>query len=134
MVLQGIDRMKFVTEVREKLCKGGFYNRNKLELLASMFKTDSVFGNLVSSYSISATGTELCLQFRKQYTDTPVDIYQDNHFNRILSRFYMNQKFELMSIIGIDNIQRFLNMDVSMYYFITRFNIDTGNMAVIRFE
>ena len=127
------DRMKFVTEVREKLCQSGFYNHDKLELLASMFKEDSVFGKLISSYSISATGTELYLQFRKQYTDTPVDIYQDNHFNRILSRFYMNQKFELMSIIGIDNIQRFLNMDVSMYYFITRFNIDTGNMVVIRF-
>lgn len=128
-----VDRMKFVTEVREKLCQSGFYNHNKLELLASMFKEDSIFGKLISSYSISATGTELYLQFRKQYTDTPVDIYQDNHFNRILSRFYMNQKFELMSIIGIDNIQRFLNMDVSMYYFITRFNIDTGNMVVIRF-
>lgn len=127
------DRMKFVTEVREKLCQSGFYNHDKLELLASMFKEDSIFGKLISSYSISATGTELYLQFRKQYTDTPVDIYQDNHFNRILSRFYMNQKFELMSIIGIDNIQRFLNMDVSMYYFITRFNIDTGNMVVIRF-
>ena len=127
------DRMKFVTEVREKLCQSGFYNHDKLELLASMFKEDSVFGKLISSYSISATGTELYLQFRKQYIDTPVDIYQDNHFNRILSRFYMNQKFELMSIIGIDNIQRFLNMDVSMYYFITRFNIDTGNMVVIRF-
>ena len=127
------DRMKFVTEVREKLCQSGFYNHDKLELLASMFKEDSVFGKLISSYSISATGTELYLQFRKQYTDTPVDIYQDNHFNRILSRFYMNQKFELMSIIGIDNIQRFLNMDVSMYYYITRFNIDTGNMVVIRF-
>ena len=128
-----VDRMKFVTEVREKLCQSGFYNHDKLELLASMFKEDSVFGKLISSYSISATGTDLYLQFRKQYTDTPVDIYQDNHFNRILSRFYMNQKFELMSIIGIDNIQRFLNMDVSMYYFITRFNIDTGNMVVIRF-
>ena len=128
-----VDRMKFVTEVREKLCQSGFYNHNKLELLASMFKEDSIFGKLISSYSISATGTDLYLQFRKQYTDTPVDIYQDNHFNRILSRFYMNQKFELMSIIGIDNIQRFLNMDVSMYYFITRFNIDTGNMVVIRF-
>lgn len=128
-----VDRMKFVTEVREKLCQSGFYNHDKLELLASMFKEDSIFGKLISSYSISATGTELYLQFRKQYTDTPVDIYQDNHFNRILSRFYMNQKFELMSIIGIDNIQRFLNMDVSMYYFITRFNIDTGNMVVIRF-
>ena len=127
------DRMKFVTEVREKLCQSGFYNHDKLQLLASMFKEDSIFGKLISSYSISATGTELYLQFRKQYTDTPVDIYQDNHFNRILSRFYMNQKFELMSIIGIDNIQRFLNMDVSMYYFITRFNIDTGNMVVIRF-
>ena len=127
------DRMKFVTEVREKLCQSGFYNHDKLELLASMFKEDSIFGKLISSYSISATGTELYLQFRKQYIDTPVDIYQDNHFNRILSRFYMNQKFELMSIIGIDNIQRFLNMDVSMYYFITRFNIDTGNMVVIRF-
>ena len=127
------DRMKFVTEVREKLCQSGFYNHDKLELLASMFKEDSIFGKLISSYSISATGTDLYLQFRKQYTDTPVDIYQDNHFNRILSRFYMNQKFELMSIIGIDNIQRFLNMDVSMYYFITRFNIDTGNMVVIRF-
>lgn len=127
------DRMKFVTEVREKLCQSGFYNHDKLELLASMFKEDSIFGKLISSYSISATGTELYLQFRKQYTDTPVDIYQNNHFNRILSRFYMNQKFELMSIIGIDNIQRFLNMDVSMYYFITRFNIDTGNMVVIRF-
>ena len=127
------DRTKFVTEVREKLCQSGFYNHDKLELLASMFKEDSIFGKLISSYSISATGTELYLQFRKQYTDTPVDIYQDNHFNRILSRFYMNQKFELMSIIGIDNIQRFLNMDVSMYYFITRFNIDTGNMVVIRF-
>lgn len=127
------DRLKFVTEVREKLCQSGFYNHDKLELLASMFKEDSIFGKLISSYSISATGTELYLQFRKQYTDTPVDIYQDNHFNRILSRFYMNQKFELMSIIGIDNIQRFLNMDVSMYYFITRFNIDTGNMVVIRF-
>ena len=127
------DRMKFVTEVREKLCQSGFYNHDKLELLASMFKEDSIFGKLISSYSISATGTELYLQFRKQYTDTPVDIYQDNHFNRILSRFYMNQKFELMSIIGIDNMQRFLNMDVSMYYFITRFNIDTGNMVVIRF-
>jgi hypothetical protein len=127
------DRMKFVTEVREKLCQSGFYNHDKLELLASMFKEDSIFGKLISSYSISATGTELYLQFRKQYTDTPVDIYQDNHFNCILSRFYMNQKFELMSIIGIDNIQRFLNMDVSMYYFITRFNIDTGNMVVIRF-
>ena len=127
------DRMKFVTEVREKLCQSGFYNHDKLELLASMFKEDSIFGKLISSYSISATGTELYLQFRKQYTDTPVDIYQDNHFNRILSRFYMNQKFELMSIIGIDNIQRFLDMDVSMYYFITRFNIDTGNMVVIRF-
>ena len=128
-----VDRMKFVTEVREKLCQSGFYNHDKLELLASMFKEDSIFGKLISSYSISATGTELYLQFRKQYTDTPVDIYQDNHFNRILSRFYINQKFELMSIIGIDNIQRFLNMDVSMYYFITRFNIDTGNMVVIRF-
>ena len=128
-----VDRMKFITEVREKLCQSGFYNHDKLELLASMFKEDSIFGKLISSYSISATGTELYLQFRKQYTDTPVDIYQDNHFNRILSRFYMNQKFELMSIIGIDNIQRFLNMDVSMYYFITRFNIDTGNMVVIRF-
>ena len=127
------DRMKFVTEVREKLCQSGFYNHDKLELLASMFKEDSIFGKLISSYSISATGTDLYLQFRKQYTDTPVDIYQDSHFNRILSRFYMNQKFELMSIIGIDNIQRFLNMDVSMYYFITRFNIDTGNMVVIRF-
>ena len=127
------DRMKFVTEVREKLCQSGFYNHDKLELLASMFKEDSVFGKLISSYSISATGTELYLQFRKQYTDTPVDIYQDNHFNRILSRFYMNQKFELMSIIGIDNIQRFLNMDVSMYYYITRFNIDTGKTVVIRF-
>lgn len=128
-----VDRMKFVTEVREKLCQSGFYNHDKLELLANMFKEDSIFGKLISSYSISATGTELYLQFRKQYTDTPVDIYQDNHFNRILSRFYMNQKFELMSIIGIDNIQRFLNMDASMYYFITRFNIDTGNMVVIRF-
>lgn len=132
-MIQGVDRMKFVTEVREKLCKGGFYNHDKLELLASMFKSDSVFGNLVSSYSISATGTELYLQFRKQYTDTPVDIYQDNHFNRILSRFYMNQRFELMSIIGIDNIQTFLNMDASMYYYITRFNTDTGNTVAIRF-
>lgn len=127
------DRMKFVTEVREKLCQSGFYNHDKLELLASMFKEDSIFGKLISSYSISATGTELYLQFRKQYTDTPVDIYQDTHFNRIISRFYMSQKFELMSIIGIDNIQRFLNMDISMYYYITRFNIDTGNMVVIRF-
>lgn len=132
-MVQGIDRMKFVTEVREKLCKGGFYNRDKLELLASMFKSDSVFGNLVSSYSISATGTELYLQFRKQYTDTPVEIYQDNHFNRILSRFYLNQRFELMSIIGIDNIQTFLNMDASMYYYITRFNTETGNTVAIRF-
>ena len=132
-MVQGIDRMKFVTEVREKLCKGGFYNRDKLELLASMFKSDSVFGNLVSSYSISATGTELYLQFRKQYTDTPVEIYQDSHFNRILSRFYLNQRFELMSIIGIDNIQRFLNMDASMYYYITRFNTETGNTVAIRF-
>lgn len=133
MVLQGIDRMKFVTEVREKLCKGGFYNRNKLELLASMFKTDSVFGNLVSSYSISATGTELCLQFRKQYTDTPVEIYQNSHFNRILNQFYSNQRFELMSIIGIDNIQTFFDMDVSTYYYIARFNTETGNTVAIRF-
>lgn len=132
-MVQGVDRMKFVTEVREKLCKGGFYNRDKLELLASMFKSDSVFGNLVSSYSISATGTELYLQFRKQYTDTPVEIYQDSHFNRILSRFYLNQRFELMSIIGIDNIQTFLNMDASMYYYITRFNTNTGNTVAIRF-
>ena len=132
-MIQYADRMKFVTEMREKLCQSGFYNHNKLELLANMFKDDSVFGKLISSYSISATGTELYLQFRKQYTDTPVDIYQDSHFNRILSRFYINQKFELMSIIGIDNIQRFLDMDVSMYYYITRFNIDIGNTVVIRF-
>ena len=132
-MIQYADRMKFVTEMREKLCQSGFYNQNKLELLANMFKDDSVFGKLISSYSISATGTELYLQFRKQYTDTPVDIYQDSHFNRILSRFYINQKFELMSIIGIDNIQRFLDMDVSMYYYITRFNIDIGNTVVIRF-
>lgn len=132
-MIQGIDRMKFVTEMREKLCQGGFYNRDKLELLARMFKSDSIFGNLISSYSVSTTGTELYLQFRKQYTDTPVEIYQDHHFNRILSRFYMSQKFELISIIGIDNIQKFMNMDVSMYYYITRFNIDTGNTVVIRF-